>query len=274
MSFRKTSIFFLAFLIVLSALGQQAIATNLSERYPTLEAKEQALRGAEIIKSKRLGTGITNPLKLTLRDGDVEFYAVFKDIDVHKNGMTKLQGGSEVDFKDSWKYDVAAYEIDKLLGLNMVPVTIERKYDGKKGAFVWWIENAMTEGDRKEKGLTPPDLDQWNRTIYKIRAFDSLVYNIDRNLGNLLITPEWKVWMIDHSRCFKNIGNLKAENDLARFSISFIDALKKLDEPQLQQHCGMYLTGYEIRSLLKRRDAILQRYQQMRAAKGDSILYP
>ena len=262
-------------MIAASVFAQEAIVrAKPSDLYPTPEAKEEALRRATVIKSKKLGTGITNPLKLTLRDGETEFYAVFKDVDVRKTGMTQLKGGPEIDFKDSWKFDVAAYELDKMLGLNMVPVTIERRYEGATGAVVWWIENAMTEGNRKEKGLEPPDPDAWNQAIYKIRLFDNLVYNIDRNLGNLLISPDWKVWMIDHSRCFKNMDKLKAQNDLGRFSLSFMNALKRLDESQVREHCGKYLTSFEIRSMMKRRDAIVQQFEKMRQKQGDSILYP
>jgi hypothetical protein len=247
---------------------------KLSELYPTLESKEQALNRAIVIKSKKLGTGITNPLKLTMRDGENEFYAVFKNVDIHKAGMTQMQSGSELDFKDSWKYDVAAYELDKLLGMNMVPVTVERRYEGENGAVVWWIENAMTEGNRIEKKLTPPNLDSWNQAIYKIRLFDNLVYNIDRNLGNLLITPDWKIWMIDHSRCFKNVSGLKSKNDLSHFSLSVIKALKNLNEADVKEHCGKYLSIFEIRAMMKRRDAIVQQYATMYAQSGDSILFP
>ncbi len=254
--------------------AQEASKQSAAEIYPTLESREEILRTAKIIKSKKLGKGITNPEKLTLTDGQIEFNAVFKKVDVRKSGMTQLRTGVEVDFKDCWQFDVAAYELDKLLGLNMVPVTVERKYEGEKGAVQWWVENAMTEGDRKEKGMAPADAEAWNQTLYKVRLFDNLIYNIDRNLGNLLITPDWKVWMIDHTRCFKSIDKLKSEGDLSRFSISFMNSLKKLDEGTVKSRCEKYLTGYEIQSMMKRRDLIVQLFDKLHAEKGDSILYP
>ena len=273
--FRRLLVALFIFLIALTVCAQETISkSRLSELYPTLEAKENALRTAKIIKSKRLGSGITNPWKLTLQDGDTQFNAVFKDVHVRKPGITKLKSGTELDFKDSWQFDVAAYELDKLLGLNMVPVTIERRFEGENGAMIWWIENAMTEGQRKEKGLNPPDPDAWNQALYKVRLFDNLVYNIDRNLGNLLITPEWRVWMIDHSRCFKNLEDLKSQTDLKRFSLSFIRALKNLEEAQVKERIGKYLTSQEIRSMMRRRDAILQQFENVRASSGDSILFP
>jgi hypothetical protein len=273
--FRRAFLLIVLLFGVVSVFAQDTTTKpNLAELYPTLEAKENVLRSATIIKSKKLGTGVTNPLKLTMKDGETEFNAVFKDVDIRKTGMTKLKTGAEMDFKDCWQFDVAAYELDKMLGLNMVPVTIERKYEGTKGAIQWWVENAMTEGDRKEKGLDPPDKDAWNQAIFKVRMFDNLIYNIDRNLGNLLITPDWKIWMIDHSRCFKNLDTLKSPGDLKRYSISSMEALKKLNEARVKEHCGKYLTIYEIRTMMKRRDAIVQLYEKMHAERGDSILFP
>lgn len=264
---------FLSF--VFSALADETLQKpDLSQLYPTKESKENVLRNAKIIKAKKLGKGVTNPLKLTLRDGDVEFNAVFKSIDVRKTGLTQLKSGVEADFKDSWQFDVAAYELDKLLGLDMVPVTVERRFEGEKGMLQWWVPDAMTEGDRKEKGLSPPDTDSWNQYLLKVRIFDNLVYNIDRNLGNLLITPDWRVWMIDHSRCFKNKEALKAQTEITRFSLSFMDALKRLDESKVKERCGKYLTTFEIRAMLKRRDALVQLYEKMHREQGDSILFP
>ena len=236
---------------------------------------EDALKKAKVIKEKVLGTGITHPLKLTLNDGTNEFNGVFKSIDERRQGVTHLaRGSSEMDFKDSWMFDVAAYELDKLLGLNMVPVTVERNYNGKKGMLQWWVKNAMTEKDRKEKGMEPVDPDQWNQAIYKVRLFDNLVHNMDRNLGNLLITDDWKVWMIDHSRCFKNSEELKSPGDLKKFSVSMMDAIRKLDERSVKEHCGEFLTTYEIQSMLKRRDAIVKLYDRLYAEQGDAILFP
>jgi hypothetical protein len=80
--------------------------------------------------------------------------------------------------------------------------------------------------------------------------------------------------MIDHSRCFKNNNGLKTDADIPRFSISFVDALKKLEEPVIKERCGKYLTTPEIRAMLKRRDAILEMYEKLYAQHGDTILYP
>ena len=270
-SFQKLAVFLLLFF--LSPVF--ADVSNEFAPFQTRDEVEHALKTAKVIKAKWIGTGVTNPRKLTLTDGKYEFHAAFKSMDLRKRGITKLASGSaEKDFKDSWMFEVAAYELDKLLGLNMVPVVVERRYDGTNGALVWWVQNAMSEKDRREKALTPPDPERWNQAMFKIRLFDQLVYNIDRHLGNFLITPDWKLWMLDCTRCFKNENSLRNGGEITRFSKSMIEGIKKLDEKILMERCGKWLSGYEIRAMLKRRDAIVHTYDQQLALNGEMILFP
>jgi hypothetical protein len=252
------------------AAPPQSVAQVFASR---AEIEEFLLKG-RIVKAKGTGLGITNPLKLTLDDGRVQHYAVFKSVDERKPGVTQLSGSTEIDFKDSWMFEVAAYELDKLLGLDMVPVTVERTYRGQRGSLQFWIDNCIMESDRLKRKLNPPDPTSWKQQIFKVRVFDNLVYNIDRNLGNLLITPEWKCYMIDHSRSFKNVDALKSPKDLTYFSRSLVEALRKLDEQTVKASCDKYLTIYEIQTMLRRRDKIVQLYNSLLAEKGESIAYP
>lgn len=273
---RKITFLFLWLLLVSSlSVAQTAIAPAYpAYQFTSLDEIEHALKTAKIVKSKWLGTGITNPQKLTLDNGKFQFHACFKTVNERKQGLTKMATGHEVDFKDSWMFEVAAYELDKLLNLNMVPVTVERFYNGKRGSLQLWIENAMTERERKEKNLEAVNAKDWNRQIFKVRLFDRLIYNIDRNLGNLLITPDWKIWMIDHSRCFKNLDGVQHPKDLSSFSRSLIQAIRKLDEKSIRERCGKYLSAIEIRMILKRRDKIVELSETLMAKESDAIFYP
>ncbi len=266
------SIVLIALLIAPSTAGQSQTAVSGPDSSP--EEIEHFLRTARVTKSKLLGTGVTLPHKLTLTDGNVVHNGIFKTIDEHKSGMTQLSSGGEVDFKDSWKYEVAAYEMDKLLGIGMVPVTVEREVEHETGSLQIWIENAMTEADRVKKKLTPPDPETWNNAMFKVRVFDALIYNFDRNLGNLLIGPDWKLYMIDHTRSFKILSELKSPGGLTRFSVSLMEALKKLDKMTVREKCGRYLTGPEIEGMFSRRDKIVQIYTRLVAEKDASITYP
>ncbi len=238
------------------------------------EEIEQFLRTARVTGGEVLKTGVTRPRKLTLSDGKIVRSGIFKTIDEHKPGMTRLSGGDEVDFKDSWKYEVAAYELNKLLSLDLVPVTVERQYENEVGSLQIWIENAMTEADRVKKNLIPPDPEGWNQAMFKVRVFDNLIFNFDRNLGNLLVGPDWKLYMIDHTRSFKKFNELRSPGGMTRMSVSLIEALKALDKATVKARCGRYLTGPEINAVFGRRDKIVEVYARLVAEKGDSATYP
>ena len=132
----------------------------------------------------------------------------------------------------------------------------------------------MLESERIKNKIKPPNPAYWNWNIYKVRIFDNLIYNIDRNLGNLLVTPDWKLIAIDHSRSFKSIDFLKSEADLQYFSRSLMEALTKIDEPTLEEKCGNYLTPSEIRTTLIRRDEIVELYNRLVKEKGHGITFP
>jgi hypothetical protein len=241
-------------------------------KFVTHEEAEEFLRTAKIIKSKGIPKGMALPQKITLEKDGRQEYGVFKSIDDRKPGVTVLPYGPELDFKDSWKFEVGAYELDKLLSLNMIPPTVERFYNKKMGSLQLWIENCNTEEERIKKNMAPPDPTSWREQTLKIYVFDNLIYNIDRNQGNILITGEWKMILIDHSRAFKNNGALRAAKDLTCFSLSLMKALDKLDEKSMKEHAGKYLTGYEIRAMLERRDKILTLYRKV--ADASDAVYP
>ena len=270
----QVALFFLPLTVFSQEQSQQPAWYARSFPCGSREATEQFLLTARIVKVKDLGTGVTRPRKVALDDGKLQHNAIFKDIDERKMGVTFVEGKPEYDFKDSWKFEVAAYELDKLLGLNTVPVTVEREVDGKQGSLQIWIDDCMSDGDRRKKKLDSPDKTAWNCQLHRINLFDNLIFNIDRNVGNLLISPEWKIYMIDHTRAFKTTPELRKPQDLVAFSASLIAALGKLDNETASARCGKYLTSAEIGSLLKRRDLILKRYRTLRAEKGVKILYP
>jgi hypothetical protein len=277
MKLRTIPGFVILFLLLSLVAIAQEVAAPASipvQPFSTKEEIENYLRTAKVVRSKWLGTGVTNPRKLYLDDGKVQHPAVFKDYEERRFGITKLAGTAEYDFKDSWKFEVAAYELDKLIGLDMIPPTVERIWEGKKGAVIWWIDNAMTEDDRLKKNLAPPDLKEWRCQRAKMDLFDVLIYNIDRNQGNLLYNDVWRMFLIDHTRAFKSINMVRSVEKLTYFSRSCIDGLRKLDEKTVTERCKNWLSGAEIRTMMKRRDLILQHYEKLLAAEGESITFP
>ena len=122
--------------------------------------------------------------------------------------------GTELNFKDSWRYNVAAYRLNKVLQLGRIPVSVERVHRGKPGSFTWWVEDVlMDEAERLKTKASSPDPLAWNEQMWHVRLFDQLIQNVDRNLGNLLIDKSWTVWMIDHSRAFRLSNKVSSPNN-------------------------------------------------------------
>ena len=237
---------------------------------------EEFLRVGQVIKRKSIGTGITNPQQLTLSDGTRTLKAAWKTIDKTKFGVTQFdRGGFEVNFRDTYKFEIAAYELDKMLGYELVPPTVERQIDGVKGSIQLWVEGVMTEWDRKAKKVSPPDFEAWNRQIYLVRLVHQLTYNTDyNNIRNVLVDPSFKVYAIDFSRAFRTHDKLLSEKDLARFSHSALERLRSLDRTAVVEHLGPWLTQLEIDGLLKRRDRILALAERRAKQEGERAFFP
>jgi hypothetical protein len=241
----------------------------------TKEQIKEFLQTAEVIKSKPSSKGVTHPSRLTLSNGTVTHDASFQTIDEHKAEMKLESGKTEFDFVDSYKYNIAAYQLAELLGLDdMVPVYVERKWQGKTGSLSWWLPVMMDDAERVEKKLEPPDPDKWNNQMYRIRVFDELVYDTDPNLTNVLIGKDWTVWRIDFSRAFRKSKELRAPKNLVKCDRQFLEKLKALKADELAEKTKRYLTKDEVNGVMARRDKIVATFQTLIAEKGEKeILY-
>jgi hypothetical protein len=233
--------------------------------------KEQFLLHADVVRTKGVSTGITGTQRATLSDGKLTHDASVQTIDVYKPTFQTAKG-TELNFRDSYKYNIAAYRLDRLLGLNMIPVSVERSVQGRTGAVTWWIDDVkMMEKDRFQKKIDPPDQTVWNDQMYQARVFNELVYNTDANLGNLLITNDWRLWMVDFSRAFRLHKDLREPKNLTNCKLDrrVYSALRGLDEQTLTAKLGDVLRDTEINGLLARRDRILKHFEQQIAQKGE-----
>lgn len=236
--------------------------------------QEEFLLNAKVLKMKQVGTGVTGSERAQLSDGKMEHDAHVQAINEEKASFTSAHG-TELNFKDTYKYNIAAYRLDQILGLNMTPVSVERKVGGKSSAVTWWVDDVlMDELARREKNVQPPDIDLFNKQMYIVRVFDQLIYNTDRNLGNLLIDKQWRLWMIDHTRAFRIQTKLLNEKNLVMCDRKFLAALRKLDEDTLEEKLRPYLTKTEIKSMMKRRDLIVKFFDEAVAQRGaGAVLY-
>jgi hypothetical protein len=114
-----------------------------------------------------------------------------------------------------------------------------------------------------KKKIAPPEPTSWNHQMQMVRLFDQLIYNMDRNMGNLVITKSWRVWAIDHTRAFRTHETLKSPESVSRCDRQVFEKLKQLDKDSLKREMGSMLDEWQIRSLLARRDLIVKRIESL-----------
>ncbi len=260
-----------------------AIQTPAADTAPTWglplqdEEAEAFLKNAKVVSIRKLKSkAVTRPRKIELSDGERTYFAVFKTIDDYDPKREFADGQVELQFSDSYEYEIAAYQLDKLLGLGIVPPAVERRIKGEKGALSFWVEGAMTEWDRlMVKKIHPPDMIAWNHQMYTIRLFLQLIYDTDfNNLNNLLVTPDWKVYSIDASRAFRNYKELQQEEALHHFSRPVLAALQDLNFEELGAKLKKWLSKRQIEAIWARRTLILELAERRIAENGEeNVLY-
>jgi hypothetical protein len=245
------------------------------------EAQEQFLLTADIVRSEPIGEGVTKPFKLYLKKGDVEGKAAWKN-----------PSGVQQGFLEGWQYEIAAYRLDKLIGLNMIPPAVERAFQGKPGALVLWVENRGSLLKLIENGVRIPDAaqDPTEKMKWLTRAWDSLIANEDRTQQNFLYTDDWRVIIFDHSRAFRSGGEFAKRLMFGRNGIKltqqgapflfrrlprwFVEKIKTLTFETIKAAVGTTLTDKEIKAILARRVLLLKEIDEMIKTQGEAaVLY-
>jgi hypothetical protein len=250
----------LALLFVASTAAAQSPAMTRADQ-------ERFLATAKVVATKTVTTGITGTLRVTLDDGSRRHDASIQRIDQTKTSFRAAGKKREFGFRDTWKFNLAAYHLAQLLGIEAIPATVEREYDGQSASFTWWVDDVlMDEGARQEKNAEAPDQRKWGHQMATLRVFDALIANTDRNKGNLLIDKDWTTWFIDHTRAFRRSREVLDPTLLVRCERRLFEALKSLDAATVKQRTARWLTGDEITAVLARRDAIVRKFESTPAA--------
>lgn len=217
---------------------------------------EAFLREAAILAQMQLRfeQGVTEPWKLTLRQGDVLASALWKNPSGERGG-----------FWEGWKFEIAAYRLDKLLGLDMVPPTVEREFSGQAGSCQLWIEGTSLyrELAAAREDLGPFGSEGWLRAGYVAQFFDNLIGNEDRHMGNVLVTADFRAILIDHSRTFRTTerfvraipfsgNNVAPDKLMRRLPRALVQRTFALTERSLREAVGDLLTDAEIKAVLAR----------------------
>jgi hypothetical protein len=222
---------------------------------------EEYLKTAEIVKVDDLSVGVTKPKRAELAPGGPVSALAWKQI---KPG--RYQG-----YWESYKSEIAAYELDKHLGLNMVPPTVEKRYKGELGAAVMWCPSVKSFKDLGGVPNPPPvHLAKWNKQLIRAKMFDNLIYNVDPNLGNWLVDPAWNLILIDHTRSFTS--GTKMAHEMTRVDAELWERMLALTEASLKPVLGEWLRDGEIRDIIKRRDKMAEIVDQLVKKNGEAAV--
>jgi hypothetical protein len=219
---------------------------------------EEFLRTAEVDRVDNVPVGVTKPRRAFVKgEGPARSF-------VFKNLMPSRASG----YWESYKAEIAAYELDKLLGMGMVPPTVERKYSGQTGSAQLWVEHCTLLRDNDTSKA--PDVKAWNKQVYRQRVWDNLTANIDRNQGNLLMDQAWNLILIDHSRAFT--AAMTMPFPMNKIDREFYAKLKALDEVTLKTRVGKWLFDGP-KPILKRRDRIIEHFDKLIKQYGEAAVF-
>jgi hypothetical protein len=275
MRYRRTWLWFVATLWLASVCLAQAPAPASPSSEPTLteEQMKEFLLGARVIASRRSSIGVTNPWILTLSDGTLTHDALFQPVNERKPVMQLADGRTEFNFVDSYHYNIAAYELAKMLGMSdVIPVYVGREWNRQTGSLTWWVTVKMDEQTRLRQGLQPPNPDAWNKQMYNFRVFNQLVYDTDANLTNFLITADWKIWRVDFGRAFRLSRDLQSAKDLPMCGRDLLAKLRALSRDEVLAKTRPHLTNTEVTAMMARRDKLVAHFEQLVAQQGEAAV--
>lgn len=236
-------------------------------------AMERVLLEGRVVSIEEIGSGVTKPRRVVLEFEGRRYKAAFKSLDVHKPGVTKFEDGSVVAaFTDSYRYERAAYLLDRRVGLDMVPVVVLRQIGEQAGALVEWVEDATSEAQRMAVSQAVPEELRLQQNL--MHVFDELIANDDRHESNQLITRDGRLRLIDHSRCFRTRHGLSDAflNRPVGVTAEMLRNLESLDARDLRGLLRGLLSRPQIAGLLSRRDRILRKVEADRKEYGDRFV--
>lgn len=239
---------------------------------------EAFLRDGEVLEREQISTGITQPTRVLLEHSGVRARGIFRDVDETYRSIRLDDGDLRKNLRDYFGFEVAAYRVDRLLDLGMVPPAVERRLDGKPGAMQLWVENAIMEKERAEQGLSPQPAAFWRMQTNRMTVFDYIIGNDDRHAQNMLDDPDrWLLWLIDHTRAFQR-DSPKVEGLLNRINTMDDEMWQKVrdvDPEQLEALLRDNLEGIRAREAMERHRNVIERIERLIAERGlESVIYP
>jgi hypothetical protein len=239
-------------------------------------ANDQALlaflRDAKVIEVKDIGEGITRPRRLTLEKDGIRARVVFRNVSEKKQIATVAAGRREANLRDYFGFEPAAYQLSGLFGLDLVPPAELYRYEGQDGSIQIWVEKAITERIRREKSSNPPDALRWKRQLQTMLVWNEVVGDTDPNMGNILYGPDWEIWLIDHTRAFRQSTDLLQTKEIEWCPRALYEKLRTVPDDSIRDAVRGLLNPGEIRGLLSRRAKMVELLDRLIRERGESAV--
>lgn len=244
----------------------------------TGQAAIEFLQTAEVVSDPEVfdDLAITSPRRMELSDGRQTLRVIFKDENtLYRDAFHYGDGRKVTMVKDSYLHEIAAFELDLLLGLELVAPCVERKLFKRKGSVCLWVGDSMSEVDRRELGLEPPDMKTWNRQMDMVRLFKQLISDQDfANNRNIVVDSNFRIYKADSSMAFYRKKALIDRLHPTKYPPRFLTALENLDPDEFDERLKPWLFKAQRKSVWERRDRILERARELVAEQGeDEVLY-
>jgi hypothetical protein len=242
--------------------------------FQTDEEIIEFLQTAEIVSVEDIPIGITKPHRVEMVKDGVRMRAALRDYDETRIDVN-FGGDLYPRLRDSHLFDLAAYELAKILGLDNIPPVTMRRVNGRDVTLQIWLEGALMEFDRVDQKIAPPENEnlRFLKQYQMLKLFDTLIGNQDRNNGNILFDDEWNFWLIDHSISFmRDNTHTPYLQEVHWCSREVLEKLKALDFDELNEAMNPPLTRAEVNWVLKRRDRLIERLEQLIIARGEAAV--
>ncbi len=207
--------------------------------------------------------GRTEPWLVTLRDGELTYRAIFKYIDIRWPKPAP----------DSYKYELAAYELSKLLGVQFVPPVVAREIEGRKGSLQIFLEDCISERDRLRQKLEPPDPAAFSDAKQDIKILENLTEDKCLDIKDMWVHMEsWRICRVDFSEAFFPTAELLPNCEFNRCSRRLYQGLLALDDQTMTSSLNAYLNTEEIEALAKRKNVIIEKIKKLIETKGEEAV--
>jgi Phosphatidylinositol 3- and 4-kinase len=218
---------------------------------------EEYLRTADIDHFDDIALGVTHPKRAYFKPGGLVASVAWK----------VLPPGRPSGYWESYKSEIAAYELDKLLGIVMVPPAVEKRWKGQTAAAILWLTPIHPWKEMEAR----PKPAKWVRQVARMKMFDNFICNKDRNAGNLMVDDDWNLFLIDHSRAFITDKDLAVKTE--HVDPEMWNKILALDEPTLTTAIGKWVEGGVVRSMLARREKMKIAIDKLVAANGEAAVF-